>query len=359
MQNPIFAAMQYLRLLLFPFSLLYGFIILVRNKAYDAGLFASRKFDIPIICIGNLAVGGSGKSPMAEYIIRLLKDKKKIAVLSRGYGRKTKGFRLVEATDNTSETGDEPLQFKQKFEDITVAVCEKRVVGIEKLQADNEVVILDDAYQHRAVQAGLNILLFDYTRLGEPFVVFPTGNFRENFAGRSRAQIIIVTKTPDLLSDEEKLKIRSRVKPYPYQTLLFSYLDYGDLIAVYSSETIHAEKLLSSINTPVEIFLLTGIANPAPMVEELSRKGGKVKHYDYPDHHPFTTKNIAKLVSDFKASGSENKIIVTTEKDAQRLRNADLEELLKTLPVYYLPVKAKFNQADEKQFNLLIENYAS
>jgi len=350
--------MQYLRLLLFPFSILYEIIILLRNRAYNTGIFPSKKYKIPVICIGNLAVGGAGKSPMAEYIIRLLQHQKKVAVLSRGYGRKTKGFRLVQKDDTPQEAGDEPLQFRQKFSNITVAVSEKRVVGIDVLEHSHDVIILDDAYQHRAVKAGFNILLFDYTRLNEPFLVFPAGNFREPFSGRKRANVIVITKTPEHVSAEEQARIVKRIKPYPYQAVFFSYLDYGNLAGVYA-EWIPGEIALSALDSQTEVFLITGIANPAPLAQKLKSFGVELHHYDYPDHYPFTKKNIAKLVSDFAASNKNNKIIITTEKDAQRLRKPELEELLKTLPVYYLPVTAKIHEPDAGRFNHLIEDYVS
>jgi len=350
--------MQYLRLLLFPFSLLYGLIILLRNKAYDLGIFKSKAYEIPVICIGNLTVGGAGKSPMAEYIIRLLKDKKRVAVLSRGYGRKTRGFRLVEKSDSPAEAGDEPLQFRQKFDDITVAVSEKRVIGIDALQNNHDVVILDDAFQHRAVKAGLNILLFDYTRLHEFFLVFPAGNFRDSFSSRARAQIIVITKTPLYLDEKERTRILKRIKPLKGQEVFFSYLDYGNLKPIFNSSDLR-ETSLASLESETIVFLITGIANPAPLSQKLKGLYNTVKHYDYPDHHPFTKKNITKLVSDFKADKEHRKIIITTEKDAQRLRVPELEELLRGLPVYYLPVTARIHEPDAERFQNLIEEYVS
>lgn len=347
--------MQYLRLLLLPFSVLYGLIIWFRNKAYDSGVFSSRKFSIPVICIGNLAVGGAGKSPMAEYIIRLLKDQCKVAVLSRGYGRKTKGFRLVEKTDSSLEAGDEPMQFRSKFKDITVAVSEKRVTGLEILQTNHDVVILDDAFQHRAVDPGLSILLFDYTRLDEFLLMLPAGNLREPFAGRKRSDIIVITKTPVILTQKEKDRTISRIRPYSHQQVFFSYLEYGGLAPVYNVQQVAA----TDLHEETQVFLLTGIANPYPLVEKLKTTSKNVKHYDYPDHHPFSTKNILKLVSDFKEASGKDKIIITTEKDAQRLQLPELKELLAKEPVYYLPVMAKIHEPDVMRFNEIIEKYAT
>lgn len=292
---------------------------------------------------------------MAEYLIRLLKDHYKVAVLSRGYKRSTKGYKEVTEDDAVTETGDEPLQFKRKFPDIMVAVCEKRVQGIERLREGNDLVILDDAFQHRAVKPGLSILLFDYTRLREPLLVLPAGNLREPFVNRKRADLIVVTKTPELLLDQERHNVLKQIRPFAHQKVVFSYLDYGNLTSLCGADQLR----LSAVKPNTSIFLLTGIANPYPLVDKLKCISGKLVHHDYPDHHPFTTKNILKLVADFEASTSKDKIIITTEKDAQRLQLAAIQELLAKLPVYYLPVQAKIHSPDVKQFNNLIQIYVA
>ncbi|WP_374165503.1 tetraacyldisaccharide 4'-kinase [Arcticibacter sp. MXS-1] len=348
--------MRYLRLILLPFSWIYAVVVFLRNLAYDFGLFKSKQFDLPVISVGNLAVGGAGKSPMTEYLVNLLKDKRRIAVLSRGYGRKTRGFRLVSADDVAALCGDEPLQFKRKFKDVTVAVCEKRVHGIEELCRDHELVVLDDAYQHRAVRPGLNILLFDYTRMKEPMLVLPAGNLREPYRGRKRADLIVVTKTPPVLLPEEREQLRRRIGPRSNQRLFFSYLRYGNLIALGDKEEL---PLISIKSNRTLVFLLTGIANPRPLLEELRKFTPHVKHYEYPDHHPFSRKNISKLAEDFSKAGAPDKLIVTTEKDAQRLLNPDIAELLTDLPVYYLPIRAEIHEPDKQNFDHLIENYVS
>jgi len=347
--------MIYLRLVLYPFSLLYGSILKLRNYLYAVGIFPSRKFDVPVICIGNLALGGAGKSPMAEYLIRLLSGGHRVAVLSRGYGRQTKGFRFVNIGDSSADCGDEPLQFKNKFPALTVAVCEKRVLGIERLKEDHDLVILDDAYQHRAVDAGLKLLLFDYTRLDEPLVVLPAGNLREPFSGRARADAIILTKTEANLSERERELAVKRVKPLSGQQVFFSYLQYGSLISLYDGETLG----LSDLSEDTHVYLLTGIANPKPLYRKISSSGFAVKHYDYPDHHPFSPKNISKLAEDFKQEKTLQKVIITTEKDAQRLMAAELRGILKDLPVFYLPVEAEFHESDKERFDLLIKDYVS
>jgi tetraacyldisaccharide 4'-kinase len=347
--------MNLLRLLLLPFSLIYAVVIILRNAAFDTGLFASRKFNIPVICIGNLAVGGSGKSPMAEYLIRLLKDRYKVAVLSRGYGRKTSGFIELTASSGATEAGDEPVQFKHKFPTITVAVCEKRATGIEHLQQSSDLIILDDAYQHRSVHAGLNLLLFDYNTIFQALLLMPAGNLREPLSGRKRAEVIVITKTPAIISDADRKKAIQRIAPYPHQELFFSYLDYGDLEALNGSQKLK----LPGINQETEIILLTGIAKTKTLVDHLNRYTSRIIHHNYPDHHPFSTKNIAKLAASWAASTAKHTLIITTEKDAQRLRSPELNELLKDLPVYYLPVTAKIHQPQEVRFNNIIEQYVA
>ena len=347
--------MQYLRLVLLPFTLIYGFIIWVRNLMYDAGLFKSNQFSIPVICVGNLVMGGAGKSPMSEYLIKLLKNKHRVAVLSRGYKRTTKGFRIVEDHDFVAAVGDEPLQFKRKFTEVTVAVDENRTEGIHRLKDDHDLVILDDAFQHRAVKAGLNVLLFEYGSLDDFMLMLPAGNLREPFANRKRADLIVITKCPNLLSENEMEAARKLVKPFEHQYLFFSYLAYGNLVNLTSKE----ELSLSSIHSRTAIFLLTGIANPKPLIEMLGGVSNQIIHCEYPDHHPFSIKNIAKLAADFKASSDPDKIIITTEKDAQRLQSAEFVEHLKELPVYYLPVSARFSGLEEAQFNSIIESYVT
>lgn len=343
--------MRLLRIFLFPFSLLYGLGVLARNAFYDAGIFTSKKFNLPVISIGNLTVGGSGKSPMAEYLIRLLKDNYKTAVLSRGYGRKTKGFLLVQQTSSADETGDEPLQFKNKFPDITAAVCEKRALGIERLQHDHEVIILDDAFQHRAVKPGLSILLYDYNQLQHWQWLLPTGDLREPLWEKRRADIIVVTKAPAALSDSERQQLTRRIAPLEHQLVFFSYLEYGDLVSSAGADT----RPLASLTEETAIIILSGIANPKPLLNELEKYGSSLIHHEYPDHHPYSRKNIVKLAEAYQKQPNQDKLIVTTEKDMQRLRSADGFELLEKIPVYYLPVKAVLHHAD--QFNLLIEEY--
>jgi tetraacyldisaccharide 4'-kinase len=328
--------MKHLRALLLPFSFIYGLVVIIRNFLYDAGLFKSRRFDLPVISVGNLEVGGAGKSPMTEYLVRLLKDQYKLATLSRGYGRQTKGFVVATPTATANQIGDEPAQFQRKFADITVAVCEKRVDGIEQLQNDHELIILDDAYQHRAVKAGLSILLFDYNSLKNPRWVLPAGNYREPFFGKWRAGIIIVTKCPEDLQQHELEKIVSDIGPQPYQQMFFTSIEYLGL------QNLEGEADDTIIDTNTAVFLLTGIANPVPLVSHIKKHTSNIIHHNYPDHHRFSLKNISKLADEFEAHPAQKKVIITTEKDAQRLGEQELLPLVKKLPILVLPIGISF-----------------
>jgi tetraacyldisaccharide 4'-kinase len=341
---------KYLRLLLLPFSLLYGMVIIIRNWCYDEGLFKSRAFNMPIISIGNLDVGGAGKSPMTEYLIRLFKDERKLATLSRGYGRITKGY-IEAAEDSTNvEVGDEPAQFKQKFKDITVAVCEKRVAGVKRLRYEHDLIILDDAYQHRALQPGLSILLFDYSRINEPRFLLPAGNLREPYSGRSRADMIVITKCPEILDAGQMADAVKRVAPLHTQPVYFTSISYGAVQGMDGS------KATVEIDKDTTIFVLTGIANSAPLLNYLNKAAKTVIHHKYPDHHRFSLKNITKLADDFDSCAAEKKLIITTEKDAQRLREQALIPIVKKLEILVLPIAVNF-LAEQQQFDETVKNY--
>lgn len=343
---------KYLRLLLLPFACIYGLVVIVRNWCYDKGIFESQSFDIPIISIGNLDVGGAGKTPMTEYLIRLLKDRYKLATLSRGYGRDTEGFILADSNSVATEIGDEPAQFKQKFPGITVAVCERRAGGTEQLIAlGYNLVLLDDAYQHRAINPGFSILLFDYSRVFEPRIMLPAGNLREPFAGRKRADVIVIAKCPAELNEQEMESIRLRIQPFDGQELFFTGINYGELADV------NGKAAAIKINKDDTVFLLTGIANPLPLLKHLDNQVQQVIHHNYADHHQYTLKNITKLADEFKACKAPNKLVITTEKDIQRLREPGLQALVKQLNILVLPVQVQFLAEGQSQFNKIIENY--
>ena len=350
----IFAAtmLKYLRLFLLPISAIYGLIVIVRNKCFDVGILKSRAFGLPIISVGNLDVGGAGKSPMTEYLITLFKNQYKIATLSRGYGRSTKGFLLADNSPNAAQlVGDEPAQFKQKFADVTVAVCEKRVIGVQNLQHNHDLIILDDAYQHRALKPGLSILLFDYSRINEPRFLLPAGNLREPFSGRKRANIIVLSKCPVNLNAADMASATKRIRPLPHQQVFFTGIRYGAL------QNFEGIAVPNTIGTETIVFLLTGIANPAPLLQQLKGRVKEVIHHNYPDHHPFTLKNIAKLAFEFNACTAADKVIITTAKDAQRLRHLTTaaKEVLPLILV--LPIEFYFLNEGQTPFNELLTNY--
>ncbi|MNK22516.1 Tetraacyldisaccharide 4'-kinase [compost metagenome] len=345
---------KYLRLLLFPFSIGYGMVIVLRNKLYDLGWFKSTHFDIPVICVGNLVVGGSGKSPVTEYLVNLLSDHK-IAILSRGYGRKTKGFILADETATAQTIGDEPMQFYSKFKQVTVAVCENRVTGINLLKDDHDLILLDDAYQHRSVKPGFSILLFEYQKLLSPQFLLPAGNLREPFVGYKRAQALLVTKAPIVLTEDERIKCASKFNGKAKNELSFSFITYGELKHLFSEAT----QPCSSITSNTTVFLITGIANPLPLITHLKNYSGTIQHHDYPDHYQFSKQNVMKLVKAFNDDPSKEKIIVTTEKDAQRLLDVSFKELLLNLPVFYLPIKIELQQEDKNTFDQKILDYVS
>jgi tetraacyldisaccharide 4'-kinase len=343
--------LKYLRWFLLPLSWLYGLIIIIRNWCYDAGIFKSTGFNFPVISIGNLDVGGAGKSPMTEYLVRLLKSDNNLATLSRGYGRKTTGF--IQSTKNSTATeiGDEPAQFKQKFPAITVAVCEDRVAGIEQLKANHDLIILDDAYQHRALKPGLSVLLFDYNRIFEPRFMLPAGNMREPFGGRKRADIIIISKCPQYLTSQQQEGIKTHIKPYPQQQVFFTAIAYGEL------KDINDHPATAIIDNNTVVFLITGIANPTPLLNYVKTKAKQVIHHNYPDHHQFSLKNIAKLADEFNTCPADKKLIITTEKDIQRLREHTLLQAVKQLPVLVIPIEVQFLNEQQTEFDKIIQNY--
>ena len=331
--------MKFIRIILFPFVPIYFLVTWFRNLAYDKGWFKSVSYDFPVICVGNLSAGGTGKTPMVEYLIRLLKDETNLATLSRGYGRKTKGFLLAENNITATELGDEPFQFYHKFKDeITVAVDEDRQHGISTLRAIKpkpEVVILDDAFQHRKVKAGYNILLTTYNNLYVDDFVLPTGNLREPKKGAKRANIIVVTKCPEFLSQNDKEAIVLKLKPKVYQHVFFSHISYNDSVLNETQKV--GLKALKSFT------LVTGIANAKPLVNYLKSQQLDFNHIEFKDHHNFTADDVKKL--------SKLERIVTTEKDYMRLKN---EAVLKG-KLYFLPIKTVIDNSE--QFDALVKAF--
>lgn len=341
--------MKKLRRHLKPISYLYEKIVKLRNNLYDKEILKSTKFDIPTIVVGNLSVGGTGKSPMIEYLVRLLKNDYRVAILSRGYKRKTKGFLLANKNTKTFEIGDEPMQFYQKFknENVIIAVDSDRVNGIKellKLQNKPQVILLDDAYQHRKVQGGFNILLTPYNELYVDDTMLPSGDLRENISGAKRAQIIIVSKCPDFLTEDEQFKITQKLQVEMHQTVFFTKIAYAEEI-IGKSTNIPIEKLPN-----YHVLLVTGIAKTKPLTKFLETKQIPYKHLSFKDHYNFKPKDLKKIRDEFQKINAEKKIILTTEKDYVRtFANSDLE-------IYYLPIKTEFLNFEDS-FNTKIKRY--
>ncbi|MEO8254245.1 MAG: tetraacyldisaccharide 4'-kinase [Flavobacterium sp.] len=333
--------MNLLRNILFPFSILYGFITSIRNFLFDKGVLKSYSFDLPIIAVGNLSVGGTGKTPQIEYLIRLLSNQYKVATLSRGYKRKSEGFFLADANANAEILGDEPFQFYKKFPNIQVAVDANRKNGIEQLLSKNqkpEVILLDDAYQHRKVKAGFYILLTAYGDIYSDDYILPTGNLRESRSGAKRADVIVVTKCPPNLSESEQFSIRNKLKLTNNQELYFSCIAYDD--CVYSE---NSKIKISEIQLDRKL-LLAGIAKPEPFFNYLKNPNDIC--LTYPDHHHFSENDLQEI-----KNKAQNSIIITTEKDFVRLKGSLPSEQL-----FYLPIQSSF-LLEKNQFDNKIKNY--
>ncbi|PKD18241.1 tetraacyldisaccharide 4'-kinase [Salegentibacter salinarum] len=321
--------MKILRKMLLPFALLYGFVTWSRNLFYNSGILKSKSYNVPVICVGNLNTGGTGKSPMIEYLLKLLLPDFKVATLSRGYKRTSKGYKLLNGNETAAEVGDEPLQFKRKFKNALIAVDVDRQNGTVKLQQESaEIILLDDAFQHRKVKAGLNILLTAYGDLYVNDFMLPTGNLREPTLGAERAKIVVVTKCPPNLTKAEMELAKGKLKLQNYQQLYFSFIEYDEEIF---SEATTAK--LSSLKDK-KFTLITGIANPKPLINYLEGNGLDFEHLAFKDHHNFTTTEITRL--------QKETLLLTTEKDYVRLR-----ENFKDGQLFYLPVKTAFLNNEE------------
>ncbi len=326
---------------------------------YDWGIFSSQGFELPTISVGNLTVGGTGKTPHIEYLIRLLKPEFYIATLSRGYGRKTSGYILSDTQSSAQDIGDEPLQFKKKFSGLRVAVDGKRVRGITNLLKEFpslQAILLDDAFQHRAVKPGLNIILTDFSNLYSKDHVVPSGSLREFRSGIVRADIIIVTKCPEILLPIERKRLLSEIAPKPHQRVYFSFIRYGDFIPVSGDGTNPLSKEYY-FERNYSILLLTGIANTRPLEYYLKDKVKNLVPIKYQDHHQFTKSDIQSIQKIFNNIASANKIILTTEKDAMRLKSIEYAEIIKSLPLFYIPIEIEFHNSDKNEFNEQIINY--
>ena len=343
-------------------SWFYGLGVGFRNLLFEMGILKSRSFNIPVISVGNITVGGTGKTPHVEYLIRLLKDQAKVAVLSRGYKRKTSGFVLADEHATVSTIGDEPFQMKTKFPDITIAVDKKRTRGIENLTSgeyvkDVDVILLDDAFQHRYVKPGINILLVDYHRLIIYDKLLPAGRLREPVNSKNRADIVIVTKCPKDLKPMEFRVITKAMSLYPYQQLFFSTHEFEALRPVFPETPEYPESLdLSSTLADKNVMLLTGIASPEQMLIDLKAYAKEVTPLAFSDHHNFKKKDVNHINEVFSTLPSP-KVIVTTEKDETRLKQVEgLSDEVKA-SLYVLPIKIEILQDQENSFNQTILRY--
>lgn len=328
--------------LLYPFSVLYGFLTFVRNKLFDWRLKPQQSFRVPIIAVGNITVGGTGKTPFVEFLIRSLSNRYRIAVLSRGYKRKSKGVIIANEQTTASIIGDEPAQILQKFPHVKVAVAEKRIEGIERLlhlELPPELILLDDAFQHRYVKPGLSVLLIDYNRPMWKDTIFPAGRLREYACGSQRADIFVVTKCPDNLTENEKKQFIEKTKGATSENMFFAKIQYG------IPQRIDGSIQHDFFQKNKSFAVVTGIAKSQTFINYLSQKGTITKHFEFGDHYQFTHDDVRK----FK---EHNNVIITTEKDAMRLQQWSTE-----LDIVYVPIETVFFDDQEKQFVFLLYKY--
>ncbi len=336
----IFEAM---RKLLWPFSFLYGLAVAVRNLAFSGGWLKQVSFPVPVIVVGNLSSGGTGKSPLVMWMASFLSREYTVSILSRGYGRSTKGFRWVTAGDTSRQAGDEPLQYATMQEQVKVAVCESRVEGIRRLMEENpapEVILLDDAFQHRYVKPGFSILLSEYAKPYYSDALLPSGNLREPAGEAARADVILITKCPPALSAEERESIIRKIKPRSHQSVYFSYIHYRDPLFSPFSSPVFWQDLSGS-----RVLLLCGIANPHPLVEFIGGISGEVLPSVFADHHPYSVGDIIKLKADFNSfakASPQKAFVITTRKDYMRLLNPELQHLLVDLPLLVVDIEPRF-----------------
>jgi tetraacyldisaccharide 4'-kinase len=341
------------RPVLLPFSLVYGLAVIIRNLLFNSGILKQTRFKIPVISVGNITAGGTGKTPHVEYLVNLLSGQFRLAVLSRGYKRKTRNFILASDKSAVSDIGDEALQIKKKFPQISVAVDRNRVQGIKILTEtipDLDCIILDDAYQHRYVVPGLSILLIDFNRPVFEDILLPAGNLRESVRYIHRAHVIIITKCPDRLSVSQRNLFLSKLNPATDQEIFFTRYIYGDALPVFP-DFFKGEKPLSySQFQPSNILLVTGIANPEPLKQFLKGVTTVAEEIAFADHHNFSTIDLFYMKKTFEKIKSREKYIVVTEKDAIRLKELSFDDKIIQESLLYVPIKVKFLDNSETRF---------
>lgn len=344
--------MKIWQILLLPIALLYGLVVGIRNILYNCGIFKSATFSKPIILIGNLTVGGTGKTPHVEFVNKvLLKDKINTAVLSRGYKRKKKGLVEAQVDDLAKDVGDEPLQIKRKFPE-TLVVCDgNRKRGLEHIfntHPNIDVVVMDDGFQHRAIKPSLSILLKDYNEIEKPDFLIPSGRLRESTIAERRADVIIVTKTPSVFTPLEKRLLRDRVQNYASQRVFFSYMVHDKLFSVRDYKpSLFDLDYYSERN--YSVFSFAGIANASNFNTYINSKFSNVVQHDFLDHHEFTLNDLKNIIKKFSKIESSEKILITTEKDAMRLLKPEFQDLISDLPLFYIGISVKFHQNDGEE----------
>ncbi|MFN8239377.1 MAG: tetraacyldisaccharide 4'-kinase [Bacteroidales bacterium] len=347
-------------ILLYPFSVLYGMVTGVRNFLYNTGFFESREFSIPIICVGNITVGGTGKTPHSEYLLELLGSKYRVALLSRGYRRKSSGFRIAGEGDNVNTIGDEPYQVYRKIPGLLVAVSRNRVKGVEEIiiqSPETDVIVLDDGFQHRSLKPGLTILLTDYNRLMLDDHLLPYGELRESLVNMYRADIILVTKSPATLSPMERRIIVKNFNKAAYQHIYFTTFTYKDALPVFRPVSRGGVKPEGPVTKGENIVVVTGIANPDPFIAYLSGSYHVVRHFRFGDHHEFTRKDIESIITCFNDPANKCNRVITTEKDAVRLQEFANIADLPVSAFWYIPVGVQFLNEDGEEFDNLVTDY--
>ncbi len=343
-----------LRILLLPFSLLYGLGVSIRNALYNLKILKSYSMQLPVIGVGNLSVGGTGKTPHVSYLTNLLAKYYKVAILSRGYKRKTKGYRIVNDNAMVDEVGDEPLLLKKAHPRAIVAVNKSRYIGIKKLLKDHpdiDVILLDDSFQHRKIRPGISILLTDYHKIFARNFVLPSGTLREFKCGAKRADILVVTKTPKVFSPLVRKSLLNEIHVRQHQKIFFSYIyNQGLKPCLFSS----AKQIPDAASV---IYLFSGIANPIPLEEYLKRKCNELITKRFSDHYQFKIKDMEKIRNEFNEVFQKNKILVTTEKDLMRINTPDLQAVFRDIPLYYAPIEVELHKEDKSDFDNIILNY--
>ena len=343
-----------LKILLLPFTLLYSVGVGLRNLAFDIGILKARSYKFPLISVGNLNVGGTGKTPHIEFIVEQLKNEYLIATLSRGYRRKTKGFKIADSGDDAMSIGDEPFQIFSKYPEIMVAVDGNRRRGINQLMGlpgPPEAILLDDAFQHRYVKPGLNILLTDYSKLYIDDIPLPSGRLRENRSGAKRADIIVVTKSPKVLSPLENRRITNSLKPTEYQKVFFSFIDYQALKPLNKAAVdLNSNKLNLGERG---VLLVSAIANPRSLKLHLKRYAKEIDSLRFKDHYYFKEKDYSKIKKRLEVLLSPKKMIVITEKDAVKFDATKFEDI----PVFCMPITIKFHKQETENFSAEIKKY--